>query len=151
EGCDRSPHAVAHASQRAVEAGAEIRFFEWDALSGPLPARYDGVGCSLFLHHLTEEDAVSLLRHMAAAARPLGVGCDPRRSVGGMALASLGTRLLSASPVVHTDGPRSVAAAFTCAEARDLARRAGLEGAVVRRRWPYRFLLRWNRPQGSRV
>src|SRR5262245_61620844 len=65
EGCDRSPRAVAHASRRAAEAGAAVRFFEWDALSGPLPERYDVVVCSLFLHHLTEEDAVCLLRHLA--------------------------------------------------------------------------------------
>jgi hypothetical protein len=60
-------------------------------------------------------------------------------------LAYVGTRLLSASPIVHVDGPLSVAAAFTCVEAQELARRAGLEGATVARRWPFRFLLTWSR------
>lgn len=145
EGCDRSPRAVAHATRRAAQAGAEVRFFDWDALSGPLPERYDVVVCSLFLHHLAEEDALRLLRHMAATARRLLLVSDLRRSRGGMVFAYLGTRLLSASPVVHVDGPRSVAAAFTCAEARELAQRAGLEGTLVRQRWPYRLLLRWCR------
>jgi hypothetical protein len=62
-----------------------------------------------------------------------------------MLLACAGTRLLSRSPVVHVDGPRSVAAAFTPAEALDLAQRAGLTGATVVRRWPCRFLLTWRR------
>ena len=145
DGCDRSPRAVAHAARRAAEAGAEIRFFAWDARSGPPPELYDVVTCSLFLHHLDEEEAVAMLRRLGAAARRLVLVNDLRRGAAGMVFAYLGTRLLSASPVVHADGPRSVAAAFTCAEARALARRAGLDGAVVRRRWPCRFLLRWER------
>ena len=64
----------------------------------------------------------------------------------GYALAWLVTRLLSRSPIVHTDGPLSVAGAFTMAEARALAERAGLSGAQVGWRWPWRFLLSWRRP-----
>src|SRR5947209_6535750 len=33
EGCDRSPTAVAHARRAAARCAAEVRFFEWDALS----------------------------------------------------------------------------------------------------------------------
>jgi hypothetical protein len=46
---------------------------------------------------------------------------------------------------VWNDGPISVAAAFSGAEAQTLAERAGLHGAVVTRHWPERFLLSWNR------
>lgn len=145
EGCDRSPLAVAHAQRRAEEAGAEVRFFTRDALAGPLPDSYDVLLCSLFLHHLGDEEAVRLLGRMARAARRLVLVNDLRRGVGGLLMAHLGTRLLTASAVVHTDGPRSVAAAFTCAEVGELARRAGLAGAVVRRRWPCRLLLSWER------
>lgn len=151
EGCDRSARAVAHARRRATEARAGVRFFEWDALAGPLPGPYDVTTCSLFLHHLDEEAAVRLLRHMAAAAGLMVLVHDLRRSRGGMLFAYLGSRLLSASPVVHHDAPASVAAAFTCAEVRELARRAGLEGAEVQKRWPYRFLLRWVRPLAAQV
>ena len=61
-------------------------------------------------------------------------------------LAYLGTRILSRSPVVHVDGLLSVAAAFTMSEALELARRARWEGATVRWRWPFRFLLSGGRP-----
>lgn len=146
EGCDVSPVAVGHAAREAGRRGADVRFFAADALAGDLPAGYDAVVCSLFLHHLTEEQAVGLLRRMAAAAGRLVLVNDLVRSRAGLLLARLGTRLLSLSPVVHVDGPRSVEGAFTVEEARELARRAGLRGATVEPRWPCRFLLSWSRP-----
>jgi len=148
-GCDRSAHAVAYARTRAEKHGAPIRFFTWDALQGGFPGAPDVVMSSLFLHHLEETQAVSLLRSMAAAARRMVLVNDLERTRAGFVLAYLGTRVLSASPVVHTDGPRSVEGAFTFAEARDLARRAGLAGASVGRRWPCRYLLSWRRPPAS--
>jgi 2-polyprenyl-3-methyl-5-hydroxy-6-metoxy-1,4-benzoquinol methylase len=144
-GCDRSSTAVAHAQRTAGTRGANVHFFTWDALKGPLPEGYDVLTCSLFLHHLEEEQAVDLLARMAAAARHLVLINDLRRSTAGWLLAYLGTRVLSRSPVVHRDGPISVAAAFTLAEMRRLAETAGLTGGVVTRRWPCRFLFSWAR------
>jgi 2-polyprenyl-3-methyl-5-hydroxy-6-metoxy-1,4-benzoquinol methylase len=144
EGCDVSPVAVAYATRQAERHGADVRFFKADALAGDLPAGYDAVVCSLFLHHLTDEQAIALLRRMASAGRLVLVN-DLVRSRAGLLLARVGTRLLSLSPVVHVDGPRSVEGAFTIAEARGLAERAGLHGAIVTRRWPCRFLLTWHR------
>ena len=146
EGCDVNPVAVAHATSQAEQRGAGVRFFVADALAGDLPAGYDAVICSLFLHHLTEDQAVALLRHMADAAGRLVLVNDLVRSRAGLLLARVATHLLTLSPVVHVDGPRSVEGAFTIAEARALADRAGLAGATVERRWPCRFLLTWVRP-----
>jgi hypothetical protein len=122
-----------------------VRFFRLDALGDPLPADFDVLSCSLFLHHLAEDDAVGLLRRMAQAARRMVLVNDLIRSPLGYVLAWCGCRLLSRSPVVHFDGPASVAAAFTLGEARALADRAGLAGAVLTRHWPERFLLTWSR------
>jgi SAM-dependent methyltransferase len=146
EGCDVSAAAVDHARARAAQEGAAVRFFVRDALAGPLPEGYDAVVSSLFLHHLSEEQAVDLLRRMADAARRLVLINDLVRSRPGLLLAYLGTRVLSRSAVVHTDGVRSVEAAFTVVEARALVERAGLHDARVERRWPCRFLLVWRRP-----
>ena len=140
-GCDKSPRAVARA--RAEAAGVDVEFFQADALRDPLDG-YDVYMCSLFLHHLAEDDAVALLRRLAGG-RALLVQ-DLRRCRGGLALAWAGTRVLTRSPVVHADGPQSVRNAFTLAEVAELARRAGLDGARVGRRWPYRYLLEWERP-----
>jgi hypothetical protein len=71
---------------------------------------------------------------------------DLERRPLGLWLARYGGRLLSSSPVVHVDGPRSVEGAFTLAEARGLAEQAGLHGATIVRRWPFRYLLAWRRP-----
>jgi hypothetical protein len=145
-GCDVSPVAVEHATRQAGRQGADVRFFVADALTGELPGGYDAVVCSLFLHHLTDEQAVGLLRRMAAAAGRLVLVNDLVRGRAGLLLARVATRLLSRSHVVHVDGPRSVEGAFTIAEARALADGGGLRGATVERRWPCRFLLTWVRP-----
>jgi SAM-dependent methyltransferase len=145
-GCDRSPRAIEYAQARAESGKAGVAFFRADALAGTLPADFDVVTCSLFLHHLDEGLAVDLLRRLAAIARRAVLVNDLVRSRTGYALAWIGTRVLTTSPVVHADGPRSVESAFTLAEALDLAERAGLRGAAVARRWPCRYLLQWHRP-----
>ncbi|HXG11787.1 MAG TPA: methyltransferase domain-containing protein [Gemmataceae bacterium] len=145
DGCDRSPMAVAFARNHAAESQALVGFFICDALE-ELPTGYDVLVSSLFLHHLDEDQAVRFLRRMADAAGRLVLINDLVRSTAGYLAAYVGTRLLSASPIVREDGPRSVAAAFTLGEARALAERAGLRGARVVGRWPWRFLLRWRRP-----
>jgi hypothetical protein len=140
---------VEYASARAARHQADVRFFVWDAVHDPLPAHgvgYDVVTCSLFLHHLPEEEAVRLLRRLWQLAGQVVLVNDLVRGLPGFLLAYVGSRLLSSSHVVHTDGPRSVEAAFSCPEVLELARRAGLEGARVERRWPCRFLLTWRRP-----
>src|SRR5207244_2746388 len=135
-----------YARQQAQQSGAAVDFFAHDALNDELPADYDLITCSLFLHHLDEAEVVNLLRHMAQATRQMVLVSDLRRGASCWLLAWAGTRLLTRSHVVHVDGPRSVAAAFTTGEARALGARAGLNGAVVKRRWPCRWLLAWRRP-----
>ena len=147
DGCDISPVAVNYARDAAVRRHASnVGFFQHDALRNPLPADYDVVTCSLFLHHLDDHDAGRMLRSMAAAASQMVVASDLRRSRWGYALAWIACRALTRSPIVHVDGPLSVAAAFTLDEARKLATEAGLPGARVSRHWPQRFLLVWRKP-----
>jgi len=143
DGCDRSRTALEYARARAEQARADVNFFELDAVAGEIPSRYDVITSSLFLHHLDDAEAVRLLRNMAQATGHLVVVNDLARSVTGLALAYVGTRLLSASDIVRTDGPQSVWAAYTIDEVRTLARRAGLHNATVFPRWPCRFQLIW--------
>src|SRR5207248_335807 len=51
-GGDISRTAVAHAQAQARNAGADVTFFQLDALDDNLPAGFDVVASSLFLHHL---------------------------------------------------------------------------------------------------
>lgn len=143
EGCDISPDAVSYAQARADSQGGQVRFFVLDTLSGDLPADYDIVCCSLFLHHLTDRDAIVLMSSMAKAARHLVLIDDLVRSRWGYLLALIGCHVLSGSHVVHVDGPISAGAAFTPREALRLAEQAGLRGVTLTRHWPQRFLLTW--------
>jgi 2-polyprenyl-3-methyl-5-hydroxy-6-metoxy-1,4-benzoquinol methylase len=146
EGCDLSPVAVQHAEAHACQRGAEVRFFVHDALQGPLLEGYDVLMCSLFLHHLDDASARTFLERLGRQARCLVLVNDLVRGWPGYLLAQAGSRLLTRSPVVHTDGPLSVQAAFTPAELKTLAEQAGLHGATVSWRWPWRMLLTWRRP-----
>lgn len=146
EGWDVNPRTVGYAEAVARREGVPVAFLARDALRDPIPTRFDVILCSLFLHHLDEEQAIHLLQGMGSAAQGMIMVNDLVRSSAGLALAQLGTRLLSASDVVHADGPRSVRAAWTVAELRDLALRAGLRQVKITRHWPFRFLLEWSRP-----
>jgi hypothetical protein len=143
--CDCSEVALQHARSRAESAGACIEFFQWDILHGPPPRRFDIVLSSLFLHQLSEKQAVMVLIGLASITDDQVLINDLRRSRFGWWAAYVGCRALTASRVVRFDGPVSVLAAFTCDEALALAEQAGLRDAVVRRRFPFRFLLQWRR------
>ena len=145
EGCDVSQQAVEFARRNGAAAGLPVSFFTLDVLNEALPAGYDVVTCSLFLHHLDEANAASFLRKAADATGRILLINDLVRGPVAFALAWTGCHLLTRSPIVRHDGPVSVAAAFSLAEARVLAQRAGLHGASVVRRWPRRLLLSWSR------
>ena len=146
-GWDLSPVAIDYARTLASRRGVKgVRFERADALHAPMPAGIDVVLCTLFLHHLTEPDAVALLQRMREAARHAVVVSDLRRTRLGAAFTWAGCRMLSRSEVFRMDGMRSVAAAFSTGEARSLAAAAGLGGAQVFQVWPQRWLLTWRKP-----
>jgi SAM-dependent methyltransferase len=144
-GCDISARATALARLRARRKRLGVRFFRLDVLTRPLPTGYDVITSALFLHHLTEAEVVDFMRRAASAARRLLLIDDLCRSPIGLWLARVGTRILSHSPIVHVDGPRSVRAAFTRSELLVLANAAGLSGAQVVPHWPERQALVWRR------
>jgi 2-polyprenyl-3-methyl-5-hydroxy-6-metoxy-1,4-benzoquinol methylase len=146
-GCDLSPVAVEYATTLAARAGLKhVHFAPLDVLNDPWPQGFDVVHCSLFLHHLADSDVVVVLRKMAQAAGRLVVVSDLRRTGLGAVLAWAGCHMLTRSTVVHVDGARSVAAAFTSDEALALAHTAGLRTATIHHTWPQRFVLTWTRP-----
>lgn len=144
DGADVSHVAVAHARESAERLPQQMRpnYFALDVLRDPLPVGYDVLTCSLFLHHLSVPDAIALLAKMRAAANCGVLVQDLLRSTAALRLTWLVTRLCSRNSLILDDGPASVAAAFTLDEARDLARKAGLEQARIERRWPCRWVLR---------
>lgn len=125
-------------------AGLQARFFELDALHGSIPERYDVVTANLFTHHLDPPDVITLLQRMAGCANKLVIVNDLERSWLNYVQVMIATRLLSASPVVHYDGPTSVRAAYTVAEFKQMGEDAGLQNCRVEKRFPCRLLFTWS-------
>ncbi len=142
--CDISPVALEQARRRAQAAGVSIQLSELDAVKTAIARPFDVVTCSLFLHHLTEEQGIIVLRHLAAATSQLLLLSDLRRDRAGIALAWIASRTLCRSRIVHVDAIKSVRAAYTPDELRQLSVQADLRGSTVVRRWPRRILLRWS-------
>lgn len=143
QACDVSPRAIEFAQKRAAAANASVRFFVHDVVANSVPDGFDILTSSLFFHHLQTGQAAQLLTSMRAEAKSAIVVNDLERSAVGWVLATVATRLLSTSHVVHVDGPLSVRAAFSLPEIRQMALNAGLMNPTIERHFPCRFLLSW--------
>jgi ubiquinone/menaquinone biosynthesis C-methylase UbiE len=115
-----------------------------DALALPWPDdAFDVALLSTALHHFDDErDCLRVLREMHRVARIGLIVNDLARSRAAL----LGARLLAATvwrthPVTRHDGPLSIRRAFTPAELRALAARAGFRKATVRAHVPFRVAL----------
>ncbi len=114
---------------RRRSAGLPIRFLRCDAKALPFRDRgVDVVLCSQMLHHLTEADAVTVLRELGRIARRRLIVNDLRRSRIAYGFIWLVTRF-STNRLTRYDGHVSVARSFTPVELEALARDAGLDRA----------------------
>lgn len=146
DGCDVSPVAVDFANSKAGQIGSGARFFCLDVLRDPLPRGYDLFVSSLFIHHLTKEEAVSLLRQMSESAGTGFLINDLLRSRTGYLLAYLASRTLTRSPVVRKDSLLSVRSALTMSELNAYMVEASLSsGMKISRRFPLRLVCSWGR------
>ncbi len=139
---DVSERACAEVRERAAREGVAVEAVRVDALHEGVPV-CDVAMCHLFLHHLAEDEIVSLLRSMCESARVGVVITDLRRTRLGYALAWLASRVLTRSVVVHRDALLSVRAALNDSELRGLAEQAGMRNISLRRVWPERMELVW--------
>ena len=142
--CDKSPRAVAQATEALAQTGHTCEGFVCDLLADRLPGQFDIVICSLFLHHLDPPDVARALSAMAGATTGRLLINDLRRTRRGLCLAHVMPRLCTRSPVVWFDAVASVRAAYTPAELLECAHNAGLASALVEPDWPQRMLLSWS-------
>lgn len=150
---DRGSGAVELAARRLATSSFADRLavVRGDALDLPFAdGVFHFVYCSTFLHHFSERDAVAVLREMARVTKLGLVVSDLRRSRAAYAAARfMAATLWRGHPCTRHDGPVSVRAAYTPAEARRLAERAGLAdraGALTVEAQPFfRWALRWRR------
>jgi len=117
-----------------------ITIVRGDALDPPFDAgSLDYALSSMFLHHLSDDEAVRVLAAMSRVARRGIVAADLLRHRRAYAWISLLT--LRSNPMVRHDARVSVAQAFSKAEALQLRDRAGVEFAQFHRHFGHRFVL----------
>lgn len=146
-GVDRSERAL----RLAVKSTPKGEWIAADVRQLPLASgSMDVVVCTLLLHHFDEEDVVAILAEAARVARIGVLVSDLTRSRIGWIATWVVTRLLSRSWVFHTDGPRSVRAAYAVSDMQMLARRANLADATITRQFPFRMMLMWHKPASAK-
>jgi len=130
---DMNPRGLKMARQTAPVAG--------DALQLPFADRtFDAVICSLFFHHLTTAECVSVLREMWRVARRIVIVNDLHRNRVAHASIRVLSALFSRSTMFRNDSAASVRRAFRPAELVDVAKTAGVPARVYRS-FPYRLVL----------
>lgn len=143
-GCDINPRAIEMAQGESRKRGLACDFFRHNAINEALPEGFDVCIASLFFHHLSESQAIQLLRNMASRC-PCVIVNDLVRSPLNLASIAFASRVLTRSPVVHTDAALSARAAFTRAELLGFAERAGLKGATIKFGGISRMMLVWRK------
>jgi ubiquinone/menaquinone biosynthesis C-methylase UbiE len=128
------------AARTATRNEPRIRIVRGDVLKLPFePCSFDYALCSMFLHHLSDDEAAAVLSAMGRVARRGIIAADLLRHRRAYAWISLLT-LLSNRMVRH-DARVSVAQAFNKSEVLALRDRAGVGFARYKRHCAHRFIL----------
>jgi SAM-dependent methyltransferase len=123
----------------------EIKVVLADGLSLPFADNaFDYAICSLFTHHLTDENVVRLLQEMDRVSRRGIVVIDLHRHRIAYALYKIFCVVFRISQLVREDGSLSVLRGFKPDELRILAEKANLKNVSVERHFPFRLVLRGN-------
>jgi len=137
-GVDRQAETLQLA--RETKTGPQIRFVRADALALPFtPGSFDYVICSMFLHHLSENEAIAVIESADRISRRGFLIADLERSRRAYAWISLFTLL--SNPMVKHDARVSVKQAFTRDEILELCRRAKVKDVRYHRHFGHRFVL----------
>jgi len=118
-----------------------------DALRLPFrESAFDLVSCSLFVHHLSEEQAREFAREALRVCRVAVLVHDLVRHPLHLALAYAGLPLYR-SRITRNDAPASVWQAYTVAEMRNCFREAGAAEVSIRQQYLYRMGMIAQKPQ----
>ena len=138
---DANPEILQVARENTAD-WPEIRVEEADLRALPYrPASFDIVLCALTLHHFSEADAVAILRRIHDIARGGYIINDLRRNQVAIWLSKLMARTVITNPIARFDAPVSCERAFTTAELRALAGRAGMANFSIHRHRFFRMAL----------
>lgn len=121
----------------------EIMPVRGDALHLPFAdGTYDYAICSLFTHHLTDDQVALVFREMSRVARRGILVIDLERNAKAWLLYKLFCVAYRISPLVRHDGSLSIRKGFTSDEMRAFGEAAGLKNISAEERSPFRVVLR---------
>ena len=121
----------------------EIKAIRGDGLNLPFDEKsFDYALCSLFTHHLTDENIVKLLGGMSRVARRGIFVIDLHRHKNAYAAYKIFCAVFRISPLVREDGSLSILRSFMPAELEVLAEKADLKNVSVEKHFPSRLVLR---------
>ena len=136
-GVDLNSRSVAAARERTPSAMAiSYRTGDYADLSGE---EWDCVISSLVAHHMTRDQLVQFLRFMDREARMGWFVNDLRRSRFAWLGYPLLARLMRWHPIVRHDGRLSIARSYRREEWAPILASAAVEGAEVKRVFPFRL------------
>jgi ubiquinone/menaquinone biosynthesis C-methylase UbiE len=121
----------------------EIKVVRANGLSLPFADNaFDYAICSLFTHHLTDENVVRLFNEMSRVARRGIFVIDLHRHRIAYALYKIFCVVFRISRLVREDGSLSILRSFKPVELKMLGEKANLENVSVERHFPFRIVLR---------
>lgn len=137
-GVDR--HAITADTAAAGDHDPRLQIVQADVFDLPFaPASFDYVLTAMFLHHLDEAQAITVMKHMNSLARRGVIVADLLRHSRAYAWISIFT--LFANPMVRHDARASVAQSFRKNEVLRMQAEAGLNFARYHRHFGHRFVL----------
>lgn len=109
-------------------------------ISEELLKNIDVIHCSLFLHHLTDEEIISLFK-FGRSNKCIILANDLHRNWFAYYSIKLLTSLFSRSYLVKNDAPVSVKRGFKKSELVSLLEKAGFKDYSVKWSWPFRYVV----------
>lgn len=104
----------------------------------------DVVHCSLFCHHLTDEELIQLFASIKKKVQLGFIINDLQRHWFAYYSIKTLTRMLKGSVLVQNDAPLSVLRGFKKKELQKIVQRAGIDNAEIKWKWAFRYLMLWN-------
>jgi ubiquinone/menaquinone biosynthesis C-methylase UbiE len=102
---------------------------------------FDYAMCSLFTHHLSNDNIVAVMKEMQRVSRRGIYVIDLHRHRMAYFLYTTVVKIFIKGRMTRHDGALSILRAFTPDELKELARQAGLKSFKVKRRFPFRLVL----------
>ena len=138
-GIDGNRNIIALAKTRLKER-ADIRWKVQNVFDPDFSKeKVDLITCTLFTHHFTDQELITLIRAFRRKARVGIVINDLHRHWFAFHSIRLLTRVFSKSPMVQHDASLSVLRSFTKADLEGILRAAGIESFEIRWFWAFRW------------